>query len=217
MPKNLASPRALGLLLLAAALTTGRPVAAATWGANYFPNVALTTQDGKTVRLYDDLLKGKSVAINVIFTECTDVCPLETANLVQLQRVLGARVGREIFFYSISIDPKRDTPAVLKAYAERYHVAPGWQFLTGKQEDINLIAQKLGLTSMTDAVNRDGHQPSLMIGNEATGRWMRNSATDNPRFLAITMSNYFHWKVEQKTQSYASMGPRPPRRGRGHT
>src|SRR3954447_23451832 len=112
---------AAALLVGAAGLVDSLPALGDNrWGADYFPNVALTTQDGKTVRLYDDLLKGKSVAINVIFTECTDVCPLETANLVQLQRVLGARVGREIFFYSISIDPKRDTPAVLKAYAEKF-------------------------------------------------------------------------------------------------
>jgi len=197
--------------LLSAALGAFPAAAAGEMGSgpDYFPNVPLTNQDGKVVHFYDDLMKGKNVAVNIIYTHCSASCPLETAKLRQVQKLLGDHVGKDIFFYSISIDPKRDTPAVLKAYAERYHVAPGWQFLTGKQEDINLIAQKLGLTSMTDAVNRDGHQPSLMIGNEATGRWMRNSATDNPRFLAITMSNYFHWKVEQKTQSYASMGPVP--------
>jgi len=105
---------AAALLTGAAALVGSGPALGDNrWGANYFPNVELTTQDGKTVRLYDDLLKGKSVAINLIFTECTDVCPLETATLVQLKRHLGDRVGKEIFFYSISIDPKRDTPPVL--------------------------------------------------------------------------------------------------------
>src|SRR5712672_3762184 len=130
------------------------------WGADYFPNVPLITQDGKVVRLYDDLLKGKSVAINLIYTTCSASCPLETARLVQVQRILGDRVGKDVFFYSISIDPKRDTPEVLKAYMQRYHVGPGWQFLTGKDEDIKLVAQKLGLSSLTDAANRDGHQPS---------------------------------------------------------
>src|SRR3989475_3374247 len=87
------------------------------WGADYFPNVPLTTQDGTAVRLYDDLLKGKAVAINVIYTSCKDECPLETARLAQLQRLLGERMGKDIFFYSITIDPKRDKPEVLKAYA----------------------------------------------------------------------------------------------------
>ena len=109
------------------------------WGADYFPNVPLTTQDGKVVRFYDDLLKGKSVAINVIFTDCTEVCPLETANLVQVTRVLGERVGRDVHFYSISIDPKRDTPKVLKAYADKFGAK--WLFLTGREDDVKLIAK----------------------------------------------------------------------------
>src|SRR2546427_12041540 len=70
------------------------------WGADYFPNVPLTTQDGTTVRFYDDLLKGKKVAINLIYTSCKDECPLETARLVQVQQLLGdrseeRRVGEE--------------------------------------------------------------------------------------------------------------------------
>ncbi len=85
------------------------------WGADYFPNVLLLTQDSTTVRFYDDLLKGKAVAINLIYTSCKDECPLETARLVQVQRLLGDRVGKDLFFYSISIDPKHDTPEVLKA------------------------------------------------------------------------------------------------------
>src|SRR3989441_10315369 len=83
------------------------------WGADYFPNVPLTTQDGATVHLYDDLLKGKSVAINVMYTSCKDECPLETARLAQLQRLLHDRVGKDLFLYSISIDPRHDTPEVL--------------------------------------------------------------------------------------------------------
>jgi protein SCO1 len=165
------------------------------WGANYFPNVPLTTQDGKTVRFYDDLLKNKIVAIDLIYTHCVDSCPLETARLAQVQKMLEGRVGRDIFFYSISIDPKRDTPPVLKRYAEQYHAGPGWLFLTGKPSDIELISKKLGLYSDPDSGNRDGHTTQLLIGNVATGQWMQNSATDNPRFLATTLSNFIDaWK-----------------------
>src|SRR5256885_6972019 len=78
-----------------------------------------------------------------------------------------------------------------KTYAEKFHAGPGWLFLTGNEDDIKLVGKKLGLSSLTDFQNRDGHQPSLMIGNEPTGEWMRNSAVDNPRFLATTMSNFF--------------------------
>ena len=142
--------------LIDAAFSETNEANGARWGANYFPNVPLTTQDGATVHFYDDLLKGKAVAINLIYTHCQDACPLETARLAQVQRLLGDRVGKEIFFYSISIDPDHDTPADLKVYAEKFHVGPGWQFLTGKKEDIALIGEKLGLTSLTDASSRDG-------------------------------------------------------------
>src|SRR3954447_12031859 len=81
------------------------------WGANYFPNVTLTTQDGASVHFYDDLIKGKIVAINLIYTTCKFACPLETARLAQVQHLIGERMGRDVFFYSITIDPEHDTPA----------------------------------------------------------------------------------------------------------
>jgi protein SCO1 len=185
------------LLAVAALLTGGASAALAEsrWGANYFPNVPLVNQDGKTVRFYDDLLKGKIVAVYLMYTTCKYSCPLETARLAQAQRLLGDRVGRDIFFYSITIDPKHDTPEVLKSYAERYHAGPGWQFLTGKQEDIELISKKLGLYSEPDPANSDGHIPILMIGNVPTGQWMKNSALDNPRFLATMIGQFLEgWK-----------------------
>jgi protein SCO1/2 len=207
--------RAVGVVLLTAALLL--PLCqvfgegqSRRWGAEYFPNVLLTTQDGTTVRFYDDLLKGKAVVINLIYTHCEDTCPLETARLAQVQRLLGDRVGQDLFFYSISIDPKRDTPQVLQAYADKFRVGPGWLFLTGKKEDITLISKKLGLSSLTDAANRDGHMPSLMIGNEATGQWMRHSAVDDPQFLAVTIGNFLHgWHDQKVGKSYAEVPPLP--------
>ncbi len=191
-------------------LAGGPALATQPWGADYFPDVPLVTQDGATVRFYDDLLKGKAVVINVIYTHCQDSCPLSTANLARVQRLLGERVGKEIFFYSISVDPERDTPAVLKAYAEKFHSGPGWLFLTGKKEDITLVQKKLGLWSRTDAVDPDGHLSSLMIGNEPTGQWMRQSTVDNPRFLAAKISTFLlGWQNQPDTtgQSYASAPP----------
>jgi len=177
------------------------------WGADYFPNVPLTTQDGTAVHLYDDLLKGKSVAINVMYTSCKDECPLETARLAQLQRLLGERMGKDIFFYSITIDPKLDTPKVLKAYAQKYGVGPGWLFLTGKDEDIKLVTKKLGLSRRNDSASKDGHTASLMVGNEPAGLWMRNSAVDNPQFLATTIANFLGWKNAAPGKSYAEARP----------
>jgi protein SCO1 len=200
---------AVSALLVGAAalLPVGPAVGAGPWGADYFPNVPLTTQDGGTVRFYDDLLKGKSVAINLIYTRCKDECPLETARLVQVQQRLGDRVGKDLFFYSLSIDPKHDTPAVLKAYAEKFGVGPGWLFLTGTEGDIKLVARKLGLSRRGGAGNRDGHTALLMVGNEPTGQWMRNSAVDNPRFLATTITNFLGWRSPASAKSYAEARP----------
>ena len=171
------------------------------WGAEYFPNVELTTQHGKTVRFYDDLLKGKVVGINVVFTECTEVCPLETANMAQLQRVLGDRYGKDIVFYSISIDPKRDTPAVLKAYADKF--SANWTFLTGSAADVDLITRKLGLMRPRDLAKGGHHSATLMIGNERTGQWTRTSAVDNPRFLAGRIGSLLGWRDTEPQKSYA--------------
>lgn len=208
---RLARPsRAALLIVLGMALFVRPALADRRWGADYFPNVPLTTQDGVTVRFYDDVLKGKTVAINLIYTRCQYSCPLETARLAQVQRLLGDRVGKDIFFYSISLDPERDTPAVLKAYAQKFHAGPGWTFLTGNKEDIDLISRKIGLYS-DPRLTKDGHTPHLLIGNEATGQWLRDSATDNPKFLANLIGNFMsswrHSGSAQPKRSYAEAAP----------
>src|SRR6185436_18617701 len=166
------------------------------WGETHFPNVELITQDGKKVRFYDDLIKGKIVAIDLIYTTCKYNCPLETARLVQVQKLLGDRMGKDVFFYSISIEPEHDTPEVLKQYAAKYHVGPGWLFLTGKEADIKLISKRLGLDKLPNGNDPDGHMPSLLIGNEATGIWMRNSALDNTKFMALKIEQMMGYNAQ---------------------
>src|SRR5216683_3611334 len=210
---SMSIPAVAGLFTAVTALTYVGPVSAADTGrrgAEYFTNIELTTQYGTKVRFYDDLLKDKIVVIELFYTCCIDACPLETARLAQVQRMLGDRVGKDIFFYSISIDPKRDTPEALRAYAEKYHAGPGWLFLTGKKEDIDLLSKKLGLYSNPNPRNRDGHIAAVLIGNEATGQWMRNSATDNPRFLAVMIGDWLNsWKNSKAANrsNYAEATP----------
>jgi protein SCO1/2 len=200
---------AAGLFISVAALTSTRLALGASTGrrgADYFTNIVLTTQDGAKVHFYDDLLKGKIVVIDLFYTQCLDSCPLETARLAQVQRMLGDRVGKDIFFYSISIDPKRDSPEELKAYAKKYHVGPGWLFLTGDKTDIDLISKRLGLYSEPDPSDRDGHTPYVLLGNEPTGQWIRNSATDNPRRLALVIGDWLNsWKTAKPGKSYAEV------------
>lgn len=154
------------------------------WGSTYFPNVELTNHRGEKVRFFDDLIKGKKVMINFIYTTCADTCPLETARLSEVAEILGDRIGDDIFFYSITIDPDRDTPEVLADYRERFGVGEGWDFLTGKDEDLLLLRKKLGLyVSEEDKLNTD-HNVNLLIGNQTTGQWMRRTPFDNPYALA---------------------------------
>lgn len=151
----------------------------------WFPNPVLTNQDGEKLHFYDDIIKGKVVVLSFIYTKCKDVCPADTAQLLQVQDILGDRVGKDIFFYSFSIDPDNDTPAVLKDYMHMFGVKPGWQFLTGSKDDVKLIQKKLGLISASaaQATLRD-HNTSLMLGNEKTGQWIKRSPYDHPMILA---------------------------------
>jgi protein SCO1 len=209
-------PKCLAVLLTAAIFVSVTPASAAAWGANYFPNIPLTTQDGKTVHLYDDLLKDKKVVINFIYTRCGDSCPLETARLAQVQRILGDRMGRDIFFYSFSVDPVRDTPEELKAYAEKYHAGPGWLFLTGKKADIEAVRKKLGQAARAGENEITDHSTSLMIGNTATGQWIRDSSLDNAQYLAVIVRDWLSsWTdrtagASDANQSYAEKRPLPP-------
>ena len=127
--------------------------------------------------------------------------------MAQVQRLLGDRVGKDIFFYSISIDPARDTPEVLKDYAQKFHAGPGWTFLTGKGADIELISRKLGLYSAPDPGNRDGHTPTLLVGDVANAQWRKYSALDNPSFITLKMGELmdgYSRKAEVVKQSYAN-------------
>src|SRR5829696_490826 len=103
---------------------------------NYFPNVQLTTHEGKKVRFYDDLIKDKIVVINFMYAKCEGICPGITTNLVKVQRLLGSRVGKDIFMYSLTLKPEQDTPEALAEYARMHKVGPGWQYLTGSPADL---------------------------------------------------------------------------------
>ncbi|HYQ50745.1 MAG TPA: SCO family protein [Pseudomonas sp.] len=187
------------------------------WGADYFPNTPLLTQDGQQVHFFDDLIKDKVVAINFIFTGCSDSCPVETARLRQVQKILGDRVGKDIFLYSISIDPYNDTPATLKRYAQKFGIGPGWTLLTGEPDDIEQLRRSLGLyiEGLENGRSKD-HNLSLIIGNQATGRWMKASPFESPYILADRLGNSLHnWKqATAMANDYASAPQiRPPSSG----
>ena len=181
------------LALLAVSILA--PVAATAqspWGRDYFPNVTLTTQDNKKVKFYDDVLKGKVLVVNFMFTKCGDVCPLDTAQLKKVSEILGDKMGKSIFFYSISVDPANDTPAALAEFKKKYEIGKGWTFLTAKMEDVTLIQNKLGLEPAGDTPT--AHSTSIILANEPAGQWIKRSPYENPQMLANLLAGHLNPK-----------------------
>jgi protein SCO1/2 len=152
----------------------------------HFPNLLLTTHEGKRVRFYDDLLKDKIVLINFMYAKCEGVCPGITANLVKVQKLLGNRLGKDIFMYSFTLKPEHDTPGVLKEYAEAYKDGKGWSFVTGAPADMELLRRKLGFTDPDPVLDADksSHIGNVRYGNEALLRWGSCPGMSKPSWIA---------------------------------
>jgi protein SCO1/2 len=181
------------LALSALALTAASEAHASRRGKNYFPGLEVVTHHGRPVLFHEDLLKGKIFVINFIYTSCTEVCPLSTARLSELQDKLGDSMGRDIFFYSISVDPDTDTPERLKEYADTFGAGPGWLFLTGKPQDIYTIRDKLG----DRGKSLSQHRTEVLLGNGQTNEWARNTIFGDLNALAIAVRQMDpNWRLE---------------------
>lgn len=156
----------------------------------YLPNIPLVTQDGRKVLFYDDLIKNKIVTINFLYTRCEGVCPGITANLLKVQKLLGPRVGRDIFMYSITLKPEEDSWQALKEYAVGYGVRPGWTFLTGNADDIELLRRKLGFTNPNPQVDKEKsqHIGNLRYGNEPLCLWAACPGLAHPEWIVESIS-----------------------------
>lgn len=147
-----------------AAAAPGNPVA-----RDYFTDTILVDQDGREVRFYSDLMAGKVVVINSMFTECTGSCPVMSRKFQALQEHLGDRVGRDVELISITVDPTTDTPARLKEHAAKFGAGPGWHLLTGSEENVRTVLSKLG--QWVD--DREAHETIFLVGNDRTGLWKK--------------------------------------------
>jgi protein SCO1 len=151
-----------------------------------FPNIVLRGHDGRDYRFYDDLIRDKIVMINFFFTGCGDICPLSTQHLVEAQRMLGDRVGRDIFMYSITLKPAEDSVEDLRRFAEGQGVGPGWLFLTGVPADIEHLRKALGFTYADPVEDADtsNHIGMLRFGVEPLTRWAACPGMGNPEHIA---------------------------------
>jgi protein SCO1/2 len=150
-----------------------------------FPNVLLTTHEGKKVRFYDDLVKDKIVIFNFMYAQCEGICPGIMMNLVRVKKLLGDRVGRDIFMYSISLKPEQDTPKALKNYANMHHAGPGWTFLTGAPAEVERLRVAQGFTNPDPELDKDKSQHIGMIrfGNEPMQWWAGCPGMASPKFI----------------------------------
>jgi len=172
------------LVLLSLALPTGGSQAAATDATpkkplspgeierarGYFTDTEMTTHDGEKVRFYSDVLNGRVVMINVIYTNCKGACPMLTQKLSMVSRELGDLFGSRVHFVSVSNDPERDTPEVLTEFAQKQGVnLDGWTFLTGPKADVDRVIKKIGLYTP----QFEQHKSMILIGNTRTGHWQK--------------------------------------------
>jgi len=136
---------------------------------HYFTDTQLVDQNGRKVRFYTDLLQGKVVIINSFFATCQGSCLPMNRNLEKVQQALGDHIGKDVYILSISVDPAVDTPPRLKEYAKKLNARPGWYFLTGEKQNVDLVLTKLGQF----VAEKQDHLNIFIIGNERTGLWKK--------------------------------------------
>ncbi|MEA2080732.1 MAG: SCO family protein [Pseudomonadota bacterium] len=153
------------------------------------PDTALITQNGDERRLASDIVAGRIVVIDFVYTSCTTVCPVLSAILRQVQGRLDGRIGNEVMLVSISVDPVRDTPARLKAYADKLRAGDGWVWLTGDKQAVDGVLEQLGAYSP----NFEDHPSMVLVGDAENGDWAR--------FLGFPGADQIVAKVDQLTAS----------------
>jgi cytochrome oxidase Cu insertion factor (SCO1/SenC/PrrC family) len=156
------------------------PSSTATTDSNAFsssriPDAQVVDQHGKQLNFYSDLIKGKTVAINFVFTSCTTICPPLTATFRRVQQDAAAR-GLDVKLISVSVDPTTDTPERLRDFADKFKAAPGWTFVTGDKARIDALLQGLGAA----VSNKNDHTPMILIGNDSSGYWTRTYGLTSP-------------------------------------
>lgn len=163
----------------------------------YFTDLKLITQEGKEVSFYTDLLKDKVVLIHFFYTNCPDVCPMQNEALASIQQILDDKLGKDIFIISITVDPDRDTPAVVKEYAQLFGATKGRIFLTGEKDNVSWINYKLGGYSEAP----ENHSTVFLLGNVKTGHWMKLKPDTTAKILAENLLKLLEEKRIDKKEN----------------
>ena len=142
-------------------------------------NVTVVDQDGKRIDFYEDLVKGRVVAINFIYTTCKAICPMQGNQFARLQTMLGDRVGKDVLLISISADPEADSTEKVKAWLSHFGAKQGWTFVTGEKIEIDRLSRAL----TGDQARTGNHSPAIFIGNYDRGLWRRVYGLAEPERL----------------------------------
>ncbi|HMF90597.1 MAG TPA: SCO family protein [Candidatus Angelobacter sp.] len=160
----------------------------------HLPNLPLVTHEGKRVLFYDDLVKDKVVTLNFFFANCDEICPLVTANLAKVQKLLGDQVGRDIYMYSFTLKPEEDNVEVIRKYRNKFGAGPGWTFLTAKPADIERLRRAIGFVYPDPAIDKDKtqHIGNIRYGNEPLMYWAACPGMAHAKFVAETLEWMIH-------------------------
>jgi protein SCO1/2 len=180
--------------------------------AERFPNHVVVAHDGSRALFYDDLVAGKTVLLHCM-SIATEPVYKTTESLAGVQRLLAGRLGRDLFLYSLTVDPERDSPRALAELAARCGAGPGWRFLTGEPEAMLDLRQRLffhgRLHQHGDGDGADCAMAMLRYGNAAVGLWGAVPAKAAPARIVERLS----W-VQARAVAYGTphrRGPAPPR------
>ncbi len=157
------------------------------------PEVDVLDQNGKALHFYSDLIKGKTVAINFIFTNCTTICPPLAATFARVQKEMEEKVGTDVHLISVSVDPLTDTPERLKAWGAKFKAGPGWTFVTGDKQEIDKLLNALGAT----VSRREDHSPMVIVGNDVKGVWTRTYGLARTSQLVGLIMDVIDGKVDE--------------------
>jgi protein SCO1/2 len=150
----------------------------------YFTDTVLITHAGEKLKFYSDVLADRTVVISFMFTTCEDACPLINASLQRVQERLKDRMGKDIFFVSITVDPKVDTSAVLADYRKQFKAGPGWLYLTGTEKNVETVGNKMG-----QVFDKEAHLTALLVGNTKTARWRKIPANLSDTVIATQVKD----------------------------
>jgi protein SCO1/2 len=156
----------------------------------HIPDITVYDQNGKRLNFYTDLVKGKVVAINFIFTTCTTICPPLTATFRRVQQTLKEQTDRDVQLISISVDPVIDTPERLRDFAAKFKAGPGWAFVTGDKFEIDSLLRALGAA----VSNKNDHTPMILVGNDTIGYWTRTYGLSSPTTLTKVIAEAVNHK-----------------------